>query len=186
MSIRVPTAHLRALSQAALSSLGYTSAEAVVITDVLLFAQVRGNSQGFVKFLSGIPPKSWKCRAPAVVNHAIPDDVAFRVDGGRSFGIVAMETLVSSSIVRCKERGIAIGGMFNTASSTGALGYWADMIARVGYVGIVMSQSPEYVAPFSTKRAMFGTNPIAFGFPRLGQKRSKQLNRVLHVHAYAT
>lgn len=39
--------------------------------------------------------------------------------------------------------------------------YWVDRMAREGLIGIVLSQSPEYVAPHGSSQAVFGTNPIA-------------------------
>lgn len=33
-------------------------------------------------------------------------------------------------------------------------------------MGIVLSQSAEYVAPHGSAEAIYGTNPVAFGIPR--------------------
>ena len=41
--------------------------------------------------------------------------------------------------------------------------FWAEKIAAAGLVGIVLSQSAEYVAPHGSSQAIFGTNPIAVG-----------------------
>ncbi len=38
-------------------------------------------------------------------------------------------------------------------------------MAGQGLIGIVMCQSPEYVAPHGACEAVFGTNPIALGVP---------------------
>ena len=50
-------------------------------------------------------------------------------------------------------------------TSTGALGYYAEAIAKQGLIGLVLAQSPEFVAPHGSKQAIFGTNPIAIGIP---------------------
>ena len=47
--------------------------------------------------------------------------------------------------------------------------FWARKIAEAGFVGIVLSQSPEYVAPHGSSQALFGTNPIAVAVPTEGQ-----------------
>jgi LDH2 family malate/lactate/ureidoglycolate dehydrogenase len=39
------------------------------------------------------------------------------------------------------------------------------MIGRKGLIGLVMAQSPEYVAPYGSKQGIFGTNPIAMSIP---------------------
>lgn len=41
--------------------------------------------------------------------------------------------------------------------------YYAEKIARQGLIGIVLAQTPEYVAPHGATEAIFGTNPIAIG-----------------------
>ena len=41
--------------------------------------------------------------------------------------------------------------------------FWAERIAQAGCVGLVLSQSPEYVAPHGAREAILGTNPIAVG-----------------------
>ena len=43
--------------------------------------------------------------------------------------------------------------------------YWVEQIAQQGLVGLVMCQSPEYVAPHGSSEAVFGTNPVALGVP---------------------
>ena len=41
-----------------------------------------------------------------------------------------------------------------------------EQLAQQGYVGIMMSQSPEFVAPHGSSQAVFGTNPIAIACPQ--------------------
>lgn len=43
--------------------------------------------------------------------------------------------------------------------------YYADLVGREGLIGIVLAQSPEYVAPHGARKAIFGTNPIAISIP---------------------
>lgn len=43
-------------------------------------------------------------------------------------------------------------------------------LARRDLIGIVLSQSPEYVAPHGSSEAIFGTNPIAIGVPTPGEQ----------------
>ena len=50
-------------------------------------------------------------------------------------------------------------------SATGALGYWAYQAAKEGFIYIMCCQCPEMVAPAGSHEAIFGTNPIAMGFP---------------------
>ena len=43
--------------------------------------------------------------------------------------------------------------------------YHTERIARAGYIGIALSQSPEMVAPHGASEPIFGTNPIAISVP---------------------
>jgi len=60
--------------------------------------------------------------------------------------------------------------VYNTATSSGQLGYYAGEMARKGVAGIVMANSPEFVAAAKGAKPVFGTNPIAFGIPRSGEE----------------
>ena len=43
--------------------------------------------------------------------------------------------------------------------------YWAKQLAEQGLIGIILSQSPEYVTPHGATEPIFGTNPFAIGVP---------------------
>ena len=53
----------------------------------------------------------------------------------------------------------------NITIATGALGHWANKIADHNFISVVMSQCPEYMAPYGSYEPIFGTNPIAIGLP---------------------
>ena len=43
--------------------------------------------------------------------------------------------------------------------------HYAEEIARAGFIGFAIAQSPEFVAPHGATEAIFGTNPVAIGIP---------------------
>lgn len=43
--------------------------------------------------------------------------------------------------------------------------YYVDLISKEGLIGIVLAQSPEFVAPHGAKQPIFGTNPIGISIP---------------------
>jgi LDH2 family malate/lactate/ureidoglycolate dehydrogenase len=69
------------------------------------------------------------------------------------------------AIEKARSAGVGIVGTNNTASSTGALAYHAERIAKAGFVAIVTSSCPPMVAPDRSFEPLYGTNPIAFGVP---------------------
>ena len=62
------------------------------------------------------------------------------------------------------EHGFAVVGVYNSFYS-GRSAYYLEMIAREGLVGIHVAGGIPVVAPPGGTRAVFGTNPIAFGLP---------------------
>ncbi len=72
---------------------------------------------------------------------------------------------------KAKDSGIGLVTTFNTPNSTGYLGWYTKQLARRDLIGIVLAQSPEFVAPYGAYEAVFGTNPIAISVPaRDGQE----------------
>jgi LDH2 family malate/lactate/ureidoglycolate dehydrogenase len=87
---------------------------------VLMWAQLRGNSQNLVKVVSGGLPRDASERPPAITHDAT---LSARIDGGKSFGMLAMRLAVDTALRKaCDGGGMAIVGTNNTASGTGALG----------------------------------------------------------------
>lgn len=79
--------------------------------------------------------------------------------------MLVLHKAMSMAAEKAKSAGFGIVGTNHTSTSTGALGYYAEQVAKQGLIGIVLAQSPEFVAPHGSKQAVFGTNPIAIGIP---------------------
>ena len=161
---------------------------------MLLWAQLRGNTQNAIKIPSNALVRSEGAGSPAVVRET---SSSATVDGRQSLGILAVNLATQVAVRKAKEQGMAIVTTSNTSSTTGALGcgwicyaareivagvctssggsappwyahacrYWAEQIAGQGLIGLVLCQSPEYVAPHGSSEAIYGTNPIAVGIP---------------------
>ncbi len=153
---------LKTLALKAVLSFGYTSEEAAVLVDVMMYAQLRGNNQGVVKLIGkGIPRAA--VVSPIRVEKESPSS-AF-LDGGHAHAMVAVSEASDIAIKKAKQSGVAIVGIHNLNTSSGALGYYARRIAHSGLVSIVMCGSMETVAAAGSSEAMFGTNPIAIAAP---------------------
>lgn len=72
---------------------------------------------------------------------------------------------VAETMARARRNGIAFAGVTNSAH-VGVLGIHLRPIAAAGMVGIAFTNSPAAIPPWGGKRALFGTNPVAFAFPR--------------------
>ncbi|GFR53198.1 hypothetical protein Agub_g15947 [Astrephomene gubernaculifera] len=158
----VPIAELRTLCTKALKTLGYTNEEIEILNDVLFYAQLRDNNQGIVKITSGGLNKSPAASPPVIEKET---RLSALINGNNSAGMLVLHKATQMAIERARSQGFGIVGTNHTPSSTGALGYYVDLISREGLIGIVLAQSPEFVAPFGAKQPIFGTNPIGISIP---------------------
>eukprot|EP01038_Epipyxis_sp_PR26KG_P016404 gene16404-22367_t len=161
---RVSIAKLRELINAALLNIGYSEDDAIIVTDTLMYAELRANNQGIIKLISGgLNPD----QNATEVKIEFETPVSARLNGGQRIGMVVVSKSVDIAISKAKINGISIVGCSNYSSATGALGVWTKKIAQEGLIGIVMSQCNEMVAPHGSYEPIFGTNPLSIGIPTL-------------------
>jgi len=89
------------------------------------------------------------------------------VDAGHGPGHHAARQAMRLAVRLARGAGVAAVGVRN-AGHLGVLGYYAELAARAGCVGVVMSStSPAAVVP-GGGRPVLGTNPLAFAAPAKG------------------
>lgn len=154
---------LKQLINKVLTKYGYNSSESSVLSEILLYAQLRGNNQGVVKLIGKGIPKREGSKPPYVVKETL---VSALVDGNKTHAMIVMNMLAEIAIEKAKQSGVCFAGNFNTIDSTGALGFYVQKIARSGLIGIAYASSPFMTtAPHSSTEALFCTNPVAYGIP---------------------
>lgn len=110
-----------------------------------------------------------KMEAGGLDAKAVPDIVcegpAFAVlDGNKAIGMVSACKAMKLAIKKAKEVGIAYVGVKNSCHF-GAAGYYANLAAKEGLLGISMSNADPVIAvPNGSKKAI-GTNPFSFAAP---------------------
>lgn len=177
--MKIPIPELQQLCTRVLQKIGHSEEHAQLISKVLLYAELRGNNQGLIKLVSGGLPRNPHQGEARVV---FESPVSAKIDGGNQIGMVVVSRAVSIALEKCAKTGIAIVGASGYASATGALGYWAREITSKGFIGIVMSQCSEMVAPHGSYEPIYGTNPIAIGIPTL--PRAQILDMATSAFAY--
>lgn len=163
MQIKVST--LTKLVKKALKKQGYSPKEVKIISEVLLYAQLRGNNQGVVKLIGKGIPKDERAGDITVTKET---KLSALLDGSHNQGIVVMKTAMDKALKKARRYSFGMVGFFNTASSTGAIGYFANEIAKQGYIGFIFAGSPETVNTHGSYEPIFGTNPLAIGVPSNG------------------
>ena len=145
---------------------GHTSQHSDIITKTLMYAELRGNNQGIVKLITnGLLPSLDQQHTEIVYDTPISS----KINGHQNIGMVVVAECVDRAIAKTKSVGVGIVGCSNYSSATGALGHWSKIITENNYIGICMSQCPEYMAPHGSYEPIFGTNPISIGLPTLNQ-----------------
>lgn len=161
--MKITVNELKSLTEKSLKKQGFSPSETKVISNILLYAQLRGNNQGVVKLIgSGIPKRSGN-KPPKIVKET---PVSALYDGRKTHAMLVMDMMTDTAISKAKKSGVGIAGNFNTDESTGALGYYAKKIADQGLIGIAFASAPfQATAPFGSTEARFCTNPMAYGIP---------------------
>ncbi|MBP9077560.1 MAG: Ldh family oxidoreductase [Haliscomenobacter sp.] len=145
-----------------LSLEGFSQEEIEGTLPVLMYAQCRGNNQGVVKLTGKGLPRPPSDRPIETVYETLVSEV---IDGGQHLGMIVMQHATSRAMEKAEGLGVSLVATRNTASSTGAIGFYAKRMAEAGYIGMVFSGSFPAVAPVGAKEPLFGTNPIAVGIP---------------------
>jgi LDH2 family malate/lactate/ureidoglycolate dehydrogenase len=163
--MRVPIDQLRAAAEEALAAAGVLPATARDLVDHMITADLWGRStHGMsVRFPASLQRAREGAgrRAPQVVDDR---ETTVVFDDGDNFGTAAGVTAVDLLIERVRRFGLASVALRNTGH-TGMLGYFADRGARAGVVTLAFTHCRPMVTPPGGTQALFGSNPVAFGFP---------------------
>lgn len=160
--MKIAISELEELTARAVRSYGYSDEETRVISDVLLYAQLRDNNQGVVKLIGkGIPVDPGA--GEITVEKETP--ISVKINGNRNHAMVVVHKAMDMVVAKAQKSGFGIAGTFNTNTSSGAIGYFVSELAKQGLIGFLFGRSPERVAMHGSFEPVFGTNPIAVGIP---------------------
>ncbi len=165
-TIDLTIAEIEDLSWRALLGIGLSEDDAEIVRDVLLYAELRDNSQSLVKIAEGVVAP-----VPGAGGIEVEKTAAatLTINANQNIGMVAAHRATQEVAALAKTTGIAVAGSRNVSTSTGAIGYYAEMMARDGLIGIVMCGSPKVMAMAGGVDPVFGTNPIAIAAPTSGE-----------------
>jgi (2R)-3-sulfolactate dehydrogenase (NADP+) len=91
------------------------------------------------------------------------------IDANNGFAYPAIDLAVSSLPQMAASSGIAATGI-GRSHHCGAAGHHAERLANAGLVALFFANGPAAMAPWGGRRAVFGTNPIAFACPLPGRQ----------------
>jgi LDH2 family malate/lactate/ureidoglycolate dehydrogenase len=154
----------RSLGVAALQKIGFTAAEAEVITAGQIDAELCGYpALGLARILTISEHENFrKPRSAIRIEHETP--VSARIDGGNYPGFYAVYRAMEVAIEKAQANRFAVVGARNCWMS-GRSAYYVEKIARAGFACAHFACSGDQVAPLGGKKSVLGTNPMAFGLP---------------------
>lgn len=165
-SCRVAIADLTAFCREALVRCGLSDADAGTVAHALAATDSFGVFTHGSKLLA---PYLRRIRAGGIVATARPA-IARQgpgwaiVDGGSAMGHVVAWLAMETAIDKARACGVAYVGV-RQANHFGAAGHYALRAARAGLIGLAMSNDIPSVAAPGSRRAVTGTNPLAYAVP---------------------
>ena len=117
-------------------------------------------------YVSGL--KSGKINGKGKPEIKIISPSVIRVLGNNCLAPVVLNKGVPELIKAAKENGIAVLAITNSHHMA-AMWPETEMIAEQGLVAFACTSYKPMVAPAGAKKALFGTNPISFAWPRPGK-----------------
>ena len=154
----------KAKTAAALRMVGWDEEDAALQAEIMTAAELCGNNQGLVKmFQPALMAPSPGASKPTIERETATSAV---VNANQSPGMLAAIRAADLAVAKVESAGpIAIVAAHNTSTSSGQLAFYVERMAKQGIIGIALANSPEFVAAAPGGKAVFGTNPIAFGVP---------------------
>jgi (2R)-3-sulfolactate dehydrogenase (NADP+) len=110
---------------------------------------------------------SGKVDGHAVPEAARPAPSILAIDAGHGFAYPALDLATADLPALARSQGIALAAV-RRSHHCGALGLVVEVLAQVGLVALAFANTPGAMAPWGGRKALFGTNPIAFAAPLPG------------------
>jgi len=162
----IPDPKLRQVAQDLLAAGGFSEQQAQQTADLLVWANLRGiESHGVLR----IPRYVEMCELGLINGAAAPRQAAGRgaisvIDADRAPGAQAMNLAATTAIDLAATHGIGWCAV-RAMTHAGAIGYYAEHVARRGFVGIAMTASKPLMVYFGAKGEALSTNPLAIAAP---------------------
>lgn len=163
---------LHAFAVDALLHAGVREADAVTTADVLVTTDTFGVLTHGTKNLRGYIQKinAGGLDAAAVPTIERQGPAFAMINANKSLGMVVGSMAMRLAIEKAKTCGIAYVGVRGSCHF-GAAGYYANLAAEAGMLGLAMSNADPVIAPPGGRGKTIGTNPFSFAAP-LGGGRS--------------
>ena len=121
---------------------------------------------------SRVPSYAGQAKSGKVDGHAVPElirlsDTAFTIDAKSGFAYPGLAMAQNTLAEALKISPVAAVSIRNSHHS-GVAAHHVESLAAQGFIGISMGNGPQAIAPWRGNKGLFGTNPLGFAAPRVG------------------
>ena len=163
----MPCAEAEKFSYAAFHAAGVPEKDARLCAKILIAADRRGVSSHGIGRITGhyiTRIKNGIQQAVSNIEFVRKSGATCVIDGHHGMGMVIADAAMRFAIDRARENGIAIAVVRNS-THFGIAGYYTEMAAAAGMIGICGTNARPAVAPTFSTENMLGTNPLACAMP---------------------
>jgi ureidoglycolate dehydrogenase (NAD+) len=163
---RVPRERLERFTAECLERLGLQGADARLVAQTLVAANLRGvDSHGVVRlphYATRLRNGSVKPRPHITARRTGPSSAVIEGDAG--MGQLVAVRAMQEAISLAKETGVG-AVVARNSSHCGACAWFVEMAVKEGMIGLALTHTDSIMVPPGMKRIFLGSNPIAFGAP---------------------
>lgn len=169
-SVTLTIAEAQALAASALVASNTARDNAASTARALVLAEVDGQSG---HGLSRVASYALQAKVGKVNGNARPklertSVAAMRVDACHGFSYPALDVAAEALVGATHAAGVAAAALYHS-HHFGQAGQHVERLAEAGLVALAFSNAPKAMACHGDRRAMLGTNPIAFAAPIPGR-----------------
>ncbi|MGH8724798.1 MAG: Ldh family oxidoreductase [Burkholderiales bacterium] len=162
----VPPAKLTAFTAACLEKLGLAAADARLVAETLVAANLRGvDSHGVVRlphYATRLRNGTVKARPNITARRTAPSTAV--VEGDAGMGQLVAARAMQEAISLAKQSGVG-AVVARNSSHCGACAWFVELAVKEGMIGVALTHTDSIMVPPGMKRIFLGSNPIAFGAP---------------------
>lgn len=164
---RLSIQQIEQLANSGLLANGFSEAQAASIARTVTWAERDGcKSHGLFRIPFYVAAlKNPSADARAVPSLSVTESSVVHVDSNNGFCPLALQTGLPALREKAQAHGIAALAIHNTYNIA-ALWPEVEQLAEDGLVAFAFTAANAFVAPAGGTKPVFGTNPMAFAFPR--------------------
>lgn len=164
--LRVDAEELFAYCSRIFEAAGVPADEAKVVSHTLVDANLAGlDSHGVSRVATYLSRLDKGLVSPMTGIRVVSETAGSAlIDAGNGWGQVASDKAVSIAVRKARETGVAWVGVSNS-NHNGTAAYWTRKIAAAGMAGISGTNASPVMAPFGSRDASLGTNPLSIAVP---------------------